>query len=60
LGKLVNFRLPRGGQYSAAVDKLYELIAAGTIASIRIDGSRRIPLTVLSAYILTRWDEDAA
>ena len=27
--------------------KLYELIASGAIASIRIDGSRRIPLTAL-------------
>jgi excisionase family DNA binding protein len=25
--------------------KLYELLASGAIASIRIDGSRRIPLT---------------
>jgi excisionase family DNA binding protein len=31
--------------------KLYELIAGGTIASIRIDGSRRIPLTALEDYI---------
>jgi excisionase family DNA binding protein len=40
--------------------KLYELIAAGTIASIRIDGSRRIPLTALEAYIIARLNEDAA
>ena len=25
--------------------KLYELLASGAVASIRIDGSRRIPLT---------------
>ena len=31
--------------------KLYELITRGTIASIRIDGSRRIPLTALEDYI---------
>lgn len=31
--------------------KLYELLAAGTIASIRIDGSRRIPVAALQAYI---------
>jgi excisionase family DNA binding protein len=31
--------------------KLYQLLAAGTIASIRIDGSRRIPVTALQAYI---------
>jgi excisionase family DNA binding protein len=31
--------------------KLYELIASGTIASIRIDGSRRIPLTALEEFV---------
>ena len=27
--------------------KLYELLASGAVASIRIDGSRRIPLSAL-------------
>lgn len=31
--------------------KLYELLASGAIASIRIDGSRRIPLTALEQYV---------
>jgi excisionase family DNA binding protein len=31
--------------------KLYELLASDAIASIRIDGSRRIPLTALEEYI---------
>jgi excisionase family DNA binding protein len=31
--------------------KLYELFAAGVVASIRIDGSRRIPLAALETYI---------
>jgi excisionase family DNA binding protein len=31
--------------------KRYELIASGAIASIRIDGSRRIPLTALEEYV---------
>jgi excisionase family DNA binding protein len=31
--------------------KLYELLAAGTVPSIRIDGSRRVPVTGLQAYI---------
>ena len=31
--------------------KLYELMASGAIASIRIDGSRRIPLTALEEYV---------
>ena len=31
--------------------KRYELLASGTIASVRIDGSRRIPLTALEEYV---------
>jgi excisionase family DNA binding protein len=31
--------------------KLYELITTGAIASIRIDGSRRIPLIALEDYV---------
>jgi excisionase family DNA binding protein len=31
--------------------KLYELLASGAIASIRIDGSRRIPLSALEEYV---------
>jgi excisionase family DNA binding protein len=31
--------------------KLYELLASGAIASVRIDGSRRIPLTALEEYV---------
>ena len=31
--------------------KLYELLASGVIASIRIDGSRRIPVTALEEYV---------
>jgi excisionase family DNA binding protein len=31
--------------------KLYQLITSGTLASLRIDGSRRIPLTALTDYI---------
>jgi excisionase family DNA binding protein len=31
--------------------KLYELLTSGAVASIRIDGSRRVPLTALEQYI---------
>jgi excisionase family DNA binding protein len=31
--------------------KLYELLASGAISSIRIDGSRRIPVTALEEYV---------
>ncbi|MEU5859916.1 helix-turn-helix domain-containing protein [Nonomuraea sp. NPDC047529] len=32
--------------------KLYQLLATGAVASIRIDGSRRIPVTALNEYII--------
>jgi excisionase family DNA binding protein len=31
--------------------KLYELLASGAVRSVRIDGSRRIPLNALNDYI---------
>ncbi|MEU9832279.1 helix-turn-helix domain-containing protein [Streptosporangium sp. NPDC048047] len=31
--------------------KLYELIASGAVASVRIDGSRRVPVSALHDYI---------
>jgi excisionase family DNA binding protein len=31
--------------------KLYELLASCAIASIRVEGSRRIPLTALEEYV---------
>jgi excisionase family DNA binding protein len=31
--------------------KLYQLISAGIIRSVRIDGSRRVPVDALTAYI---------
>lgn len=39
--------------------KLYELIKAGAIASLRIDGSRRIPHRSLTAYIDQLMEEAA-
>ncbi|MFD8534468.1 helix-turn-helix domain-containing protein [Streptosporangium canum] len=36
---------------SISRSKLYELIASGAVASIRIDGSRRVPVSALHAYI---------
>lgn len=40
--------------------KLYELLATGVVASIRIDGARRIPLAALETYIAARLKADAA
>jgi excisionase family DNA binding protein len=34
--------------------KLYELLAAGAVASLRIDGSRRVPVAALEAYVAER------
>jgi excisionase family DNA binding protein len=31
--------------------KLYQLFAAGLVDSIRVDGSRRVPLAALESYI---------
>ena len=39
--------------------KLYELIKAGAIASLRIDGSRRIPYRALVSYIDQLMEEAA-
>jgi excisionase family DNA binding protein len=39
--------------------KLYELLASGAIRSIRIDGSRRIPLNALNDYVNALMEEAA-
>lgn len=33
--------------------KLYELIAAGRVRSVRIDGSRLVPVEALETYVAT-------
>jgi len=38
--------------------KLYELIAAGLIRSVRIDGSRRVPVEALRSYIAQLLDRE--
>lgn len=40
--------------------KLYELIGAGTVRSIRIDGSRRVPVEALEDYISRLMSEEVA
>lgn len=39
--------------------KLYQLISAGIIRSVRIDGSRRVPVDALTAYINQLMEEAA-
>ncbi len=39
--------------------KLYELLTAGLIRSVRIDGSRRIPVEALHAYVVRLIDQEA-
>jgi len=38
--------------------KLYELLAAGLVRSVRIDGSRRVPVEALEAYVATLLDQE--
>ena len=40
--------------------KLYELLAAGTVRSVRIDGSRRVPVEALEAYVAGLLDKEAS
>ena len=40
--------------------KLYELIAAGLIRSVRIDGSRRVPVEALQTYVAQLLDQGEA
>jgi excisionase family DNA binding protein len=44
---------------SISRSKLYELLATGALRSVRIDGSRRIPMTSLTAYIDALMEEAA-
>ncbi|WP_021599529.1 helix-turn-helix domain-containing protein [Actinomadura welshii] len=39
--------------------KLYELLASGAIRSVRIDGSRRVPLNALNDYVNALMEEAA-
>ncbi|GAA3569644.1 hypothetical protein GCM10022419_058190 [Nonomuraea rosea] len=40
--------------------KLYQLLASGAVGSIRIDGSRRVPVTALTDYITHLTRKEAA
>lgn len=40
--------------------KLYELIAAGLVRSVRIDGSRRVPVEALESYVSALLDREEA
>jgi excisionase family DNA binding protein len=39
--------------------KLYELLAAGLVRSVRIDGSRRVPMGALETYVAGLLDQEA-
>lgn len=45
---------------SISRSKLYELMSGGRIGSVRIDGSRRVPVRALQEYVerLTEYGED--
>jgi excisionase family DNA binding protein len=38
--------------------KLYELLAAGLVRSVRIDGSRRVPVEALETYVATLLNQE--
>ena len=38
--------------------KLYELIAAGLVRSVRIDRSRRVPVGALETYVASLLDQE--
>jgi excisionase family DNA binding protein len=40
--------------------KLYELLAAGLVRSVRIDGSRRVPVEALETYVAGLLDREEA
>lgn len=40
--------------------KLYELLAAGLVGSVRIDGSRRVRVEALETYVATLLDQEEA
>ena len=40
--------------------KLYELLAADLVRSVRIDGSRRVPVEALETYVATLLDQEEA
>jgi excisionase family DNA binding protein len=40
--------------------KLYELFAAGLVRSVRIDGSRRVPVEELETYVARLLDQEEA
>ena len=39
--------------------KLYELLADGLVRSVRIDGSRRVPVEALETYVAGLLDQEA-
>jgi excisionase family DNA binding protein len=38
--------------------KLYELLATGLVRSVRIDGSRRVPVEALESYVATLLEQE--
>lgn len=40
--------------------KLYELFAAGVVRSVRVDGSRRVPIDAVEDYVAGLLDEEVS
>ena len=60
IGRLL-LTVPEAAQALAiSRSKLYQLLADGVVASVRIDGSRRIPLEALDSYIASLMSDETA
>ena len=54
-------RIPHAVAYSGiSRSKLYELFAAGLVRSVRIDGSRRVPVEELESYVTRLLNQEEA
>jgi excisionase family DNA binding protein len=40
--------------------KLYELFAAGVVRSVRVDGSRRVPIDAIEDYVADLLDQEVS
>ena len=59
MGKLLLTVPEAAAALAISRSKLYELLAAGLLRSVRIDGARRVPVEALEAYVAGLLDQEA-
>jgi excisionase family DNA binding protein len=59
MGKLLLTIPEAAATLAISRSKLYELMAAGLVRSVRIDGSRRVPVEALETYVAGLLDQEA-